>query len=53
MIFEQTLKLMENVSKDSLDKSIEDCHVAGLFSLVVGGTENGELTRIFYATKAA
>ena len=51
MIFEQTLKLMENVSKDSLDKSIEDCHVAGLFSLVVGGTENGELTRIFYAAK--
>lgn len=51
MIFEDTLKLMENISKESLTKSIADCHIKGLFSLVVGGTENGELTRIFYATK--
>jgi hypothetical protein len=51
MIFEQTLKLMENISSESLNKSIADCHIEGLFSLVVGGTENGELTRIFYATK--
>lgn len=50
MIFEETLKLMENISKESLDKSIADCHIEGLFSLVVGGTENGNLTRIFYAT---
>ena len=51
MIFEHTLELMENISYEALNKSIADCHIDGLFSLVVGGTENGELTRIFYATK--
>lgn len=36
MIFEDTLKLMENISKESLDKPVADCHIEGLFSLVVG-----------------
>ena len=51
MIFEELQKMMLNVNKESLDKSIADCHIKGCFSLVVGGTEHGELTRVFVATK--
>lgn len=51
MIFERALDLMENVSTKSLGKSLMDCHAKGLFSLVIGGTENGNLTRVFYATR--
>jgi len=51
MIFEDLHKMMLNVNKDSLDKSIADCHVKDVFSLVVGGTEHGNLTRVFIATK--
>lgn len=51
MIFEELYEMMKNVSKDSLDMSIADCHIKGCFSLVVGGTEHGKLTRVFIATK--
>ena len=51
MVFEELYEMMMNVSKDSLDMSIADCHVKGCFSLVVGGTEHGKLTRVFIATK--
>lgn len=51
MIFEDLHKMMLSVNKESLDKSIADCHIKGCFSLVVGGTEHGKLTRVFIATK--
>ena len=51
MIFEDLQKMMLSVNKESLDKSIADCHIKGCFSLVVGGTEHGNLTRVFIATK--
>ena len=51
MIFDDLYKMMLNISKESLDKSIADCHIKGCFSLVVGGTEHGNLTRVFIATK--
>lgn len=51
MIFDELHNMMLNVSKESLDMSIADCHIKGCFSLVVGGTEHGKLTRVFIATK--
>lgn len=51
MIFEELYEMMKNVNKNSLDMSIADCHIKGCFSLVVGGTEHGKLTRVFIATK--
>ena len=36
---------------DSLEKSLNDVHCKGLFSLVVGGNENGRLLRVFIAHK--
>ena len=51
MIFEELYEMMLNVSRESLDMSIADCHINGCFSLVVGGTEHGKLTRVFIATK--
>lgn len=50
-IFEETLKLLEQKNQESLLKSMDNVHHKGLFSLVVGGTENGHLTRVFIATK--
>lgn len=50
MIFEELYKLMLAVDKSSLEKSLQDCHIKGCFSLVVGGTEHGNLTRVFIAT---
>lgn len=59
MIFDDVLELMETPNKKALDKSLADCHVKGVFSLVVGGEqdENGDLkhgtlTRVFIATKS-
>ena len=51
MLFDEVYKMMLNVDKQSLDMSLQDCHVEGCFSLVVGGTEHGKLTRVFIATK--
>ena len=51
MIFDELHEMMLNVDKQSLDMSITDCHLKGCFSLVVGGTEHGKLTRVFVATK--
>lgn len=51
MLFDEVYKMMLNVDKQSLDMSLQDCHVEGCFSLVVGGTEHGNLTRVFIATK--
>ena len=50
-IFKQVYEMMKNQDVNSLNKSLDDVHQKGLFSLVVGGTENGSLTRIFIATK--
>ncbi len=41
---------LENPNKESLSKSLRDVHVKGLFSLVIGGNENGKLLRVFIAT---
>lgn len=51
MIFEEILKYMENPNKESLEMSINNCHIKGCFSLVINGCENGLLTRVFVATK--
>lgn len=51
MIFDEVYKMMRNPNQDALSKSLNDVHLNGVFSLVVGGTENGLLTRAFIATK--
>lgn len=51
MIFNEVYEMMKNPNQDSLNKSLNDVHLKGVFSLVVGGTENGLLTRVFIATK--
>ena len=45
------LELLKNASKETLEMSVDNCHAEGLFSLVIGGNENGELTRAFIAKK--
>ena len=49
--FVELLELVENASNEALGKSIANCHVKGLFSLVFHGTDNGNLKRAFMATK--
>lgn len=51
MIFDELHDMMLHINKESLDMSIADCHIKGCFSLVVGGTEHGKLTRVFIATQ--
>lgn len=46
----QIYSYFENSNQESLNKSLRDVHVKGLFSLVINGTEHGKLTRIFIAT---
>jgi len=41
--------LLKNTNNDSLKLSMKDVHHKGLFSLVIGGTEFGNLTRVFIA----
>lgn len=41
----------ENITWDTLDLSMADVHHKGLYSIVIGGTEHGELTRVFIATE--
>ncbi len=41
--------LLKNTQKESLALSMKDVHHKGLFSLVIGGTEFGKLTRVFIA----
>ena len=41
--------IIQNVEVEVTDKSLQDCHHAGLFSLVIGETEPGYLKRVFYA----
>ena len=50
-IFHYALGLMNNQNEGSLLKSLDNVHHKGLFSLVIGGNENGSLTRVFIATK--
>lgn len=52
MIFDEVYKLMTGlIDPETLSKSLADVHIKGVFSLVVGGTDNGSLTRIFVANK--
>ena len=37
MIFDQAYEMMKNPNQDSLNKSLNDVHLKGVFSLVVGG----------------
>ena len=41
----------ESISWETLDLSMGDVHHKGLYSVVIGGTEHGELTRVFIATE--
>ena len=41
----------ENITWDTLDLSMADVHHKGLYSIVIGGIEHGELTRVFIATE--
>ncbi len=45
------IELLKNASKETLEMSLDNCHAEGLFSLVIGGNENGKLTRAFIAKK--
>ena len=49
--FIELLELVENAPNEALEKSIANCHVKGLFSLVFHGTENGSLKRAFITSK--
>ena len=49
--FKQLNEIFKNPNNDSLNMSINDAHVEGLFSLVISGTEHGQLTRVFIADK--
>lgn len=42
---------LDRPNKDALLKSISNCHADGIFSLVINGTDDGNLTRVFIATK--
>jgi hypothetical protein len=50
-VFEKFLNMMEGAPKETLEMSLADCHIKGVFSLVIGGSEHGRLTRVFIATK--
>jgi hypothetical protein len=39
------------IPKETLEKSMDNVHCKGLFSLVINGTEDGKLTRVFIAHK--
>jgi len=41
--------LLKNPKQESLNLSMNDVHHKGLFSLVIGGTKFGNLTRVFIA----
>ncbi|QEL01613.1 hypothetical protein FKG96_12605 [Olivibacter sp. LS-1] len=43
--------LLCNPKRESLDLSLNNVHGKGVFSLVIGGTEFGRLTRVFIAKK--
>lgn len=49
--YKEVLGYMETPDQLALDKSMDNVHGDGLFSLVVAGEENGKLTRIFIANK--
>ena len=58
MIFNEVLSKMQQQNKEALEMSLADCHVKGVFSLVIDGDRNedgnlihGTLTRVFIATK--
>lgn len=44
-------EMLENPDADALEMSLDNVHSEGLFSLVLGGTEHGKLTRVFVANK--
>ena len=44
--------LLRSVPKETLELSMNDVHHKGLFSLVIGGTEFGNLTRVFIADES-
>lgn len=46
-LFKRVLKELQDPKNESIKKSINHCHVRGMFSLVVGGNEFGKLTRVF------
>jgi hypothetical protein len=48
---EQFLRILKNADIETLNKSVDQCHADGLFSLVFGGEKNGLLTRAFIAKK--
>ena len=46
---EKYKNLLLIADKDAFSKSLNNVHHKGLFSLVIGGIENGKLTRVFIA----
>lgn len=50
-LFETALEMMNEHDAQAMAMSMNDVHHKGLFSLVINGTDHGELTRIFIATK--
>jgi len=49
--FQAFTRIMANPNQDALAKSMDDVHHPGVFSLVIAGTENGQLIRVFVADK--
>lgn len=45
--FEKFYQMLKNPNNDSLKLSMADTHHSKIFSLVIGGTEFGNLTRVF------
>ncbi|WP_448104724.1 hypothetical protein [Pedobacter panaciterrae] len=50
-LLQHIVNRLESGENDSLKMSLNNVHAPGLFSLVVYGSESGELTRIFIADK--
>lgn len=50
-LFNRILDRLQDPNNESLKMSMNHCHVRGIFSLVVDGSEFGKLTRIFIAQK--
>ncbi|MEM7375514.1 MAG: hypothetical protein AAF587_43375 [Bacteroidota bacterium] len=48
-VLQHILTMINSAAPESLALSLGDCHVRGLFSLVIRGQEFGHLTRIFVA----
>lgn len=50
-LFKLILSMLDSATPETLGKSMYNVHHDGVFSLVIRGTENGKLMRVFFADK--